>query len=97
MKDRLFGSPQRDDALVRAGLNHFTRSPEFTKVKLVAAIALSTVDKLDPGEIIQMALLARNEETGRHDGRSLALPRTNPVYVSAAVSPIKIELQLEES
>ncbi len=97
MKDRLFGSPQRDDALVRAGLNHFTRSPEFTKVKLVAAIALSTVDKLDPGEIIQMALLARNEETGRHDGRRLALPLTVPMHIAAAVPPVKVEPQLEES
>jgi len=78
-------------------VGYLTRSPEFTKVKLVAAIALASVDELDPGEIIQVTVLARHEETGRHDGRSLALPLTDPMHIPAAVPPVKIELQLEES
>jgi len=78
-------------------VGHFARGSKLTKSKLVAAIALASVDELNPREIIQMAMIASHEETGGHNRGGLAHPWADSVNVSAAVSPIKIELQLEES
>src|SRR5271157_3543653 len=78
-------------------IRHFARGSKLTESKLVAAVALAPMDELNPWEIIQMPMLTGHEKAGRHDRGGLGLPHADAVDVPATVSPIGIELQLEEA
>ena len=78
-------------------VGHLARGPQLVEPQLVAAVGLAPMDELDPREVVEVPVLAGDEEPGRdHRGR-LALLVADPVDVAAPVLAVRVEPQLEQA
>ena len=71
--------------------------PKFIKPQFIAAVGLPAMHELYPGEIVQVASRAGDQEPSGNSSGRFALLSANPVDVPAAILPIEVQLQLEQA